>query len=130
LRVLEYCCLKKDDPRRNAAPCFQNGWLKLPEHTGWRHASGEFTLERYMADPNPSRSRSLFTLYRTSGEPVSTCEAHWADWDQRGRLAATVGGRDFEGRLDKDRTLVRRQRAAMQDEQPAPVVAPDWARHW
>ncbi|SPE27268.1 hypothetical protein SBA3_1340016 [Candidatus Sulfopaludibacter sp. SbA3] len=41
-----------------------------------------------------------------------------------------MGGRDFEGRLDKDRTLVRRQRAAMQDEQPAPVVAPDWARHW
>ena len=29
-------------------------------------------------------------LYRNDGEPLDTFEAHWADWDQQGRLVATA----------------------------------------
>jgi hypothetical protein len=40
-----------------------------------------------------------------------------------------MGGRVLEGKL-KGGKLLWRQLAAMQDERPVPMVAPDWAQHW
>ena len=96
-------------------------------YTAWRKSSGGLTLER--SAPHHSRRRFLYTLYRTDGKPVALFEAHWAARDKRGRLVATVGGRVLEGKL-KGGKLLWRQLAAMQDEKPAPMVAPDWAQNW
>jgi len=79
---------------------------------------------------HPSRRRSLFTLYRPSDEPVALFAAHWADWDQQGRLVAAVGGRILEGKLTKNRGLRWRQLAATNEEQPVRMEAPEWAQHW
>jgi hypothetical protein len=99
-------------------------WRKI-FYAAWRKASGGFTLERdgkhrnakgrmeydtYL--PHPSRRRSLYTLNRKDGEPVALFEAHWADWDQEGRLVATVGGRVLEGKFTSDGKLLWRQLAA------------------
>jgi hypothetical protein len=148
LRVFEYGSLKKEDPLRNAVPCWQRRWVGIPAsvqpsrryvlYTAWRKSSDGMTMQRNATaktvqgiayDPYPSRHRSLYTLYRPDGKPVAQFQAHWADWDQRGRLVATVGGRMLEGKL-KGGKLLWRQIAAMHDEKPAPMVAPDWAQHW
>jgi len=148
LRVVEYCSLKRGDPRREAVPCWRSGWHGViapgakKRYSAWRKSSGDLTLEREARTPaggttffeeylpHPSRRRSLYTLYRPDGEPVALFEAHWADWDQRGRLVATVGGRVLEGTFAKDRKLRWRQLAAMNEEQPARMEPPDWARSW
>jgi hypothetical protein len=57
-------------------------------------------------------------------------EAQWADFDQRGRLVATVGGRILEGKIDRHHGLRWHQLAAFQDEQPERVQAPNWALRW
>jgi hypothetical protein len=150
LRVLEYNSLKRGDPRHDVVPCWQNGWQGIlaphqPDryslrYTAWRKTSGSLTLERgtdcervwgeMNYDQYPSRRRSLYTLYRTGDEPVALFEAHWADWDQQGRLVATVGGRVFEGKLTKGFRLRWRQLAAMNEEQPSRMEAPSWAQRW
>jgi len=153
LRVLEYCSLEKGDPRHDAEPCWRSGWQGVPaprqphqngsHFAAWRKTSGDLVLERdakrksswggtvyeeYL--PHPSRRRSLYTLYRLDGEPVALFEAHWADWDQRGRLVATVGGRVLAGKLRKNNTLLWRQLAAMHEEKPTRMEAPIWAQRW
>jgi hypothetical protein len=153
LQVLEYCALKKGDPRRDVVPCWRSNWHGIlaptqpnrnyPRYAAWRKTSGDLILERetkreaawggtfyeeYL--PHPSRRRSLYTLYRSDEEPVALFEAHWADWDQRGRLVATVGGRVFAGELKKNDKLFWRQLGAMNEEQPSRMEAPGWAQHW
>jgi hypothetical protein len=145
LCVLEYNSLKRGDPRRDVVPCWQNEWEGIPDliqrtHPqcgAWRKTSGRLTLQRdteRAGGPQyeyyPSRRRSLYTLYGKDDEPVALFEAHWADWDQQGRLVATVGGRVFEGKLTKDRKLRWRQLAAMNEEQPSRMEAPKWAQRW
>jgi hypothetical protein len=132
LRVVECCSLKKDDPRRDAVPCWQNGWNRIltPQATSeYRKTCGELILGRdFSSHHYPSRRRTLYTVYR--GKPVALFEAHWADWDQRGRLVATVGGRVFAGKLKKNDKLVWRELKAMNDERPSRMEAPPWAQHW
>jgi hypothetical protein len=151
LRVLGLGALKKDDPRSEAEPSCQSGWQGVlatnqPKHftsyAAWRKTSGDLILERetaremdpasgafYHADRYPSRRRSLYTLRRLDGESAAQFEAHWADWDQRGRLVATVGGRVLAGRLTKNK-LQWRQLASMHEERPTPMEAPAWAQRW
>jgi len=134
LRVLEYCGLKKGDPRRDVAPCWQSNWQLCSN--AWRKTCGDLTLEREASfagayeSPYPSRRRSLYTLYRPDEEPVALFEAHWADWDQQGRLVATVGGRVLTGELKKNNKLVWRQLAAMNEEQLTRMEASSWAQRW
>ena len=153
LRVVEYCSLKKGDPRRDAVPGWRSGWQGVlapvqpnrnyPRYAAWRKTSGGLTLERAAARrasagemdyeeclPRPSRRGSVCKLYGPDGEPTALFEANWADWDQQGRLVATVGGRVFEGKLTKDRKLLWRQLAAMNEEVPIRMEAPGWAQHW
>jgi len=125
----------------NAAPvvpCWLDGWDALPAPgsktriTEYRKPCGTLVLGRdvpanYHA---PSRRRTLYTLYRVSGEPVTMFEAHWADWDQRGRLVAAVGGRIVAARLTKDDQLRWRQLADLHDEKPTRLEAPKWAQRW
>ena len=128
LRVLGFGALKKDDPWYEAGPSWRSGWQGIlaptepdrysPLYAAWRKMSGGLTLEReakrsaplggtqyeeYL--PRPSRRRSLYTLYRPDGKAAALFEAHWADWDQQGRLVATVGGRVLAGRLTKHNKL-------------------------
>src|SRR5262249_17844294 len=58
--------------------------------------------------------KSPLGLYAVSPrhEPVAIFEAHWADWDQRGRLVAAVGGRVLAGKLTRHSGLSWRQLAA------------------
>jgi hypothetical protein len=138
LRVLEYCALEAGDPRRAAVPGSASGWEEGPAPRArmrWPLASkvcGDLMLGREIACQQfcPSRSPCIYTLYRSDGEPLDTFEAHWADWDRQGRLVATAGGRVVEGKLTRDRKLKWRQLAAMNDERPIRMEAPDWAQHW
>lgn len=153
LRVLGFGALKKDDPWYEAGPSWRSGWQGIlaptqpdrysPLYAAWRKMSGGLTLEReakrsaplggtqyeeYL--PRPSRRRSLYTLYRPDGKAAALFEAHWADWDQQGRLVATVGGRVLAGRLTKHNKLQWHQLASMQNERPVPMEAPAWAQQW
>jgi hypothetical protein len=60
----------------------------------------------------PRATTNLYTISRPDGDPLVLLEAHWADWDQRGRLAATVGGRVLTGMLTRKKTLVWRELVA------------------
>jgi hypothetical protein len=153
LSVLQYHFLEAGDPRREAVPGWRDGWQgtlaptqpnrNYPQFAAWKKTCGGLTLEReakrgsawgvtiyeeYL--PQPSRRRSLYTLYGSDGEPIDLFEAHWADWDRQGRLVATVGGRVLAGKLTRDRKLKWRQLAAMNEERPIRMEAPDWAQHW
>jgi hypothetical protein len=153
LRVVEYCSLEKDDPRCEAVPCWRNGWHGIladaqlkrnyVRYAAWRKTYRGLTLEREAKHrnswggteyegylPYPSRRRSLYTLSRTDGEPFALFEAHWADWDQEGRLVATVGGRVFDGKITKDRKLKWRLLTSMNEEHPERMEAPEWAQKW
>ncbi len=135
LRVLEYYSLKADDPLRETMPCSQNGWSRIlaPDPTrryfAYRKPSGNLTLEREVNGRHPSGRLSTYAVCR-SGELIALFDAHWADWDQQGRLVAAVGGRILGGKLTKKHGLRWRQLAAMNEEQPVPMEAPEWARHW
>jgi hypothetical protein len=76
------------------------------------------------------RDRSLYKLYRAEGEPLATFEAHWADWDQQGRLVAAAGGRVLAGKFTRKRELLWRQLTAMNEEKPTPMETPAWAQSW
>jgi hypothetical protein len=138
LRVVEYGSLKKGDARREAVACWQAGWESVLEPgaatrcCGLRKRSGDLILGREVpADYfRPSRRRTLYTVYRPDGEAVALFEAHWADWDRQGRLVATAGGRVLEGKLTSRGKLVWRQLAAMNEERPTRMEAPEWAQRW
>jgi hypothetical protein len=145
--------LSSDGSKREAVPAWRSGWEGIlspiqrnrsyQEYSAFRKTSGDFTLEReelrkvesngtvfYNPVYWPSRRGARYTLTHSNGQPPILFEAHWADWDQRGRLVATVGGRVLEGSLTQDGKLLWRQLAAFQDEKFAPMVAPEWAQHW
>jgi hypothetical protein len=138
LRVVEHLVLKNGDPRSDAVPCWKSGWREVrapgaaTRLSELRKESGGLTLGQEVPSDHsrPSRRRSLYTLYQENGDPVALFEAHWADWDQRGRLVAAVGGRVMTGTLSKNKKLAWRQLAAMNEEQPRRMEAPAWAQHW
>jgi hypothetical protein len=104
-----------------------------PVHGEFRKPFGDLILGRDAFSVDwfrPWRKRELYSLYRANGEPILQFEAQWADWDQRGRLVAAVGGRILAGTLEEDKTLVWRQLAAMHEEQPAQMETPAWAQRW
>ncbi len=110
-------------------PSFDTGWQLGPEA---RKPSGKLILGRQQPKNHYylSRTPTPYTLYCEDGETVALFDAHWADWDQQGRLVATVGGRVAAGKLTRDKRLVWRQLADLHEEQPARLEAPDWAQRW
>ena len=153
LQVVEYHSLKAGDPQLNAVPGWRSGWegtlvpkprnRNFPEYSTWRKASGRLILERDASRPNtwgelsyeeyfshPLRRGSLYALHRAEGELIAKFQAHWVDFDQQGRLVATVGGRVFAGEVTKSGGLRWRQLAAMHEEQPTQMEAPKWAQAW
>jgi len=136
LRVLTYGDLAKDDPRRSVVPGWLNGWLrdeKFHDGTGRkevRKISGDLQLARYAPlRYAPSREPTLYTLYRRDGTALSCFEAHWADWDRRGRLVATVGGHVFAASVSGP-DLLWTELAATTDDRPSSLECPAWAQHW
>jgi hypothetical protein len=151
LRVLQSCNLGRNDPLHQAEPCWRAGWegtLAQREYrrnglySSWRKACGKLTLERdgryktrwggtdyEMFPMSGGRRRTMYTLCRAE-KPVALFEAHWADWDQQGRLVAAVGGRILEGSLNRRNQLEWRQLASLADEKPERMVAPEWAQRW
>ena len=147
LRVVPHSYLKLDDPFLMSSPWARTGWnpIHLPCHVkktsyfdphlaAWRKTVGRLCLERAM-DPGedlfPSRWRSRYTVYkRDERTNLAAFEAHWADFDQRGRLVAAAGGSILEGEVHRHHGLRWRQLAAFQDEKPQRMEAPEWARRW
>ena len=129
LHVLEYSSV-------NAVPYWQTGWSRIlaPDparrYFAYRKHSGDLTLERETDVRHPSGRLSTYALCRSDTEPIALFEAHWADWDQQGRLVAAVGGRILGAKITKKHGLRWRQLAAMNEEKPVPMEAPEWARHW
>ena len=100
----------------------------MPSRRLWLKASGELDLET--GGQYSPGDRFIYELSRAGGESVASFEAHWADWDQRGRSVASVGGRVLEGRLTSDDKLFWRQLADVHDEKPIRMEAPEWAQRW
>jgi hypothetical protein len=130
LKLVEAC--------EDSEPSWNHGWRRA-EPASVRQcssvkSSGDLTLGRGTAPDqfSASRSRKLYTIYRPKGypHPAASFEAHWADWDQSGRLVATVGGRVLAGKLTKKNELHWRQLTALGDEKPVRMEAPAWAQHW
>ncbi|MBK7931473.1 MAG: hypothetical protein IPJ98_29570 [Bryobacterales bacterium] len=147
LRVVTHSYLNLDDPFLAAPPWARAGWkpIPLPERvkkqtyfdpllSAWRKTEGNLCLERAVnrgEDSFPSHRPSRYTIYKLDAQTeLARFEAHWADFDQRGRLVAAVGGRILEGKLDRHRGLRWRQLAGFQDDRPEPIKAPEWAQHW
>ena len=138
LRILDLASRSRRDSHGSVVPSWQNGWHGILgagdalRPFELRKPSGSLILGRTVETDHayPSRRRTLYTLYRAPGETVALFEAHWADWDQEGRLVATVGGRVFAGKLAARNKLVWRQLSAMQEEKPGGIEAPGWARRW
>jgi len=135
--MVEYASLKEGDPRREIVPSWVNGWHGVlgpratTRYSEMRKTSCDVILGRKVGmDVYPSRRRTQFTIYRSHDEPLALFEAHWADWDQGGRLVAMVGGRVLAGKLTAKNKLVWRQIASMQEEKPARIEAPSWAQRW
>jgi hypothetical protein len=112
----------------------KNAWYFDPRPAAWRKAVGNLCLDRATdsgEDLFPSRRRSRYTIYnRDENTELARFEAHWADFDQRGRMVAAAGGRILEGKFDRRHGLRWRQLAAFQNEKPERMEAPEWARHW
>jgi len=137
LQVLTHGDLSKDDARHNAVPGWLSGWNKAEKYqdsmgrdlVGKR--SGDLVLARYAPlHLSPSRQPTLYSIYTADGRAAALFEAHWADWDQQGRLVATAGGRVLAGELTQENKLRWGQLASMHNDRPAPIVAPAWARSW
>jgi len=107
-----------------AAPCNKH----MPE--AFRKTLGSWTLERRAQERYPWRKPSLYTLYRNADQPVALFEAQWSDFDQRGRLVATAGGRVLGAKLRKKNDLDWRELAAFHEERPERMEAPAWAQRW
>jgi hypothetical protein len=113
----------------SSEPSYDAGWQggrDVRKPSGELILGREWPIGRYF----PSRTPTPYTLFRNDGEPVAIFEAHWADWDQRGRLVATVGGRVVAGKVTRDKRLVWRQLADLHEERPTRLEAPDWAERW
>ncbi len=119
------------------ALAWSHGWELWPAPSGttrreFRKPFGDLILGRDAHSVDwfrPWRPREPYALYRANGEPILQFAAHWADWDQRGRLVAAVGGRVLAGTLTKD-SIAWRQLAAMHQDQPALMETPAWAQCW
>lgn len=136
LQVLTYGDLAKGDSRRNARPGWLNGWIQEENfHDGTgrkevRKLSSGLQLARYAPlQYAPSRAPVLYTVYNSDGTAMSCFEAHWADWDRRGRLLATAGGHVFSGEMSRTE-LLWDELAAMTDDRPSPLESPAWSRTW
>ena len=147
LRVVPHSYLNLDDPFLWSFPWASTGWepIPLPAHikkttyfdprlAAWRKTVGSLCLQRTVEPGEerfPSRRRSHYTIFkRDASTEIARFESHWADFDQRGRLVATVGGRILEGKIDRHHGVRWRQIAAFQDEKPERMEAPEWARRW
>jgi hypothetical protein len=148
LRVVLHSYLNLDDPILWwSSPWESTGWkaIPLPDRVkktsyfdrrlaAWRKTVGRLCLNRAV-DPGdsefPSRRPSRYTISkRDESTELAVFEAHWADFDLRGRLVATVGGRILEGAIDRHHGLRWRQLADFKDEKPTRTEAPKWARRW
>jgi hypothetical protein len=129
-------------PLRLASPAVwppssvDHGWTSVgaarssPGYSKFTKRCGDLLLGRDLREAYPSRSPTLYTLSRADGEPIALFEAHWADWDQRCRLVAAVGGRVLTGRLTRKKTLVWRELISTHEDHPVRVEAPPWAQRW
>jgi hypothetical protein len=129
LRLADCSSWKPDDPR--LVRPWNRGWRRVsaPGATGLRKPCGDLILGRELLEC-PARWRTLYTVYRADGDPTALFEAHWADWDQQGRLVATVGGRVMVGKVTSRNKLIWRQLASTHEDRPIRMEAPDWAQHW
>jgi hypothetical protein len=87
-------------------------------------------LGRDVSSADASRSPKLYTLSHDDGEPFALFEAHWADWDQRGRLVAGVGGRILTGKVTSSDKLRWRELISTHEDRPSRMEAPHWAQRW
>jgi hypothetical protein len=116
-------------------PSWNHGWRPAEPASEPRSVSvkscGDLILGREVHKFSASRIRKPYAIYRKNGDLLTLFEAHWADWDQQGRLVVTVGGRVLVGELTKKKRKLRwRQLAAMHEEKPIRMEAPDWAQRW
>jgi hypothetical protein len=99
-------------------------------YSKWTKRFGDLLLGRDVHYADASRSPKLYTLSRSDGEPFALFEAHWADWDQRGRLAAAMGGRILTGKVTSSDKLRWRELISTHEDRPSRMEAPHWAQRW
>ena len=148
LRHVVHSYLVLDDPFLWKFPWEHDGWrpIRLPDDTrktnyfdprlaAWRKTADNRCLERTVwsrgHEAFPSARPSRYTILKRDGATeLARFEAQWADFDQRGRLLASAGGRLLEGEFNRRHGLRWRQFADFQHEKPERMEAPIWACHW
>ena len=147
LHAVLHSYLNLDDPFLRSFPWERTGWKSIsqPDHVkktsyfdprlaAWRKKVGGLCLQRATDRGEEmflSRRRSRYTIFKGDERTeLAGFEAHWADFDQRGRLVAAVGGRILEGKIDRHHGLRWRQLAAFQDQKPERMEPLEWAARW
>lgn len=127
LNVVEYHSLAEDDPLHNAVSGWRNGW----EGTAGaqRKSSDTLILERN-SKISTTHFGCRYSLHSTDGHLIAKFRAHWADFDQHGRLVATVSGHLLTGEVTENHGLQWRELAALENEQPTLLEPPAWAQSW
>lgn len=120
-----------EDDWGKTVPCWHRGWMVRGDV--WRKVQDDVALERALPGTwgwSPDRYGVAYMLSRKDGEPIEVFKAHWADFDQRGRLVAAVGGRILAAKIGPGSGLKWRQLADFSAETPERMEAPVWARTW
>ena len=100
-----------------------------PAYANLRKSSGVLVLERE-AKMSATRLGCQYSLHSTDDQLNAKFRAHWADFDQQGRLVATVSGHVLADEVTENHKLQWRQLAAMEEEHPTQMEAPKWAQAW
>jgi hypothetical protein len=147
LRIAKHSYLALDDPFLATPAWARTGWTAVPLSgfakklsafdpliAAWKKVQGDYCLRRAVERGEelfPSGSPSEYTILDSAcTTELTRFRAHWADFDQNGRLVAAAGGRILEGQTDPHHGVRWRQLAAFHEQKPERMEAPTWAQRW
>lgn len=95
--------------------------------TGWRKEREGLWLEREV-----ERGEDAFPSMRLARYRLGETEfaAHRADFDPRGRLVATAGGKKLAGEVGNYARVQWKLLAGFGEDRPERLEASDWAQRW
>jgi hypothetical protein len=121
-----------------------NGWRRTKEAGEWERPSpdGVWSLVMEWAVSPADGARYWdrvgalyhprdYRLRRIGSEiPLPLAAAEWADWDHRGRLVFSHGGKLFAGEPSTVGEVLPQELADFTDDKPEEYKPPEWARKW
>jgi hypothetical protein len=108
---------------------------------GWELAEPEGLSQLKWTRANPMRRGQLLldrsfdpphyhlVLADNPSEPLAL-DAEWADWDHSGRLVIARDGKLLAGKWNRHKGLYFEELADFNNDRPASIEAPEWAKRW